>query len=362
MIKTGVITKYHNNWNFGGLLQAYALVETLKGLGYEAEQISYVQNKKIPIKNRLTALARNTVMKIKSHRLVGFYKPYRDFMNEIPHTELYNCKSVSRTNDIYDNFIVGSDQVWNPLLCTDGYFLEFADKHKNIISYAASIGVESLDDRQKDFFAKKLKYFDAVSLREKNLVDTLSEITQKEVVWTPDPTLLLTSDKWENVARRVIDKRTEKPYVLTYLLGGNDEHFRLAETLAQRENLTVINIPFTINDYLKNKNNIHGIGPREFLWLIKNAEYVLTDSFHATVFSILFGVKFGNTIREMNGNPKTSSRIDSLYEMLGISERWVVSDDDFEKIKALPDADGVEKSLSKVRKTGLEFLTKSLGA
>ncbi|MBQ9375993.1 MAG: polysaccharide pyruvyl transferase family protein [Ruminococcus sp.] len=361
MLKTGVITKYYNNRNSGGLLQAYALIEALNGLGYDAEQISYVQHKKIPIKNRLTAFARECVIKAKTHGFFGLYKAPREFMLDIPHTQVYNYKTISKTNDIYDAFITGSDQIWNPLLCTDGYFLEFADKDKTKISYAASIGIESLDDKQKEFFANSAKDFVAISLREKNLVECLSEVLEKQVEWMPDPTLLLSADDWEKAIRKVSDKRTEKPYILTYLLGGNQEHFRLANCLSEKAGVAVINIPFTVNDYLKNKNNIYGIGPREFLWLIKNAEYVLTDSFHATVFSILFNVKFGNTLREMNGNAKTTSRIDSLYEMIDIPDHWIKDENDFDKITALNDTDNVEKRLQEIQNTGLEFLKKSLG-
>lgn len=316
--KIGVITHYWGNENCGGLLQAYALVYILNSMGYKAEQISYIQNKKEShnLRHKAKQGIKKLIISRKAGKIQG--KEFRMFMEDIPHSKIYTYNTISNSNQEYEVFISGSDQIWNPMLCCDGYFLEFVDKNKKKISYAASIGLSHLTQEQLENLKIKLQSFDAISLREKDLVQILSDVLKKKIYNVLDPTLLLSRRTWNLVEDKDVNPKCGK-YILTYFLSGNPVYKQLAEKIADFYGMKIINLPHTFKDSLKNKNNVYNWGPRQFISYINKAEIVLTDSFHATVFSILYHKRFATVQRENSGEEKTTSRINSLYENLGIA-------------------------------------------
>lgn len=363
-MKIGILTKYYRNFNCGGLLQAYALAKYLEKEGYDTEQISYIQNKP-GIKSRFQSLkykSKNILIQIRYRKLIAVNKNFIDFMLNVPHSKkIYNNETIGKTNKIYDVFIVGSDQIWNPRLCMDGYFLEYADKSKIKIAYAASIGIEQFQKQDEEIFIRELSKFDAISLRESSLKHSLELITGKDIKVVLDPTLLLPVKEWDYLSETSnFVKRSS--FVFMYLLSGNPKQKVLIEKFAKTKGLDIISIPNTFNESFIGKYNYYGAGPKEFLSLIKEAEYVFTDSFHATVFSVLFEKKFGIFPREGNfdSEVRTTSRLEELLKTLHINNQWISDQNDFYKLDRIQNWDKIKTYLERNIKESHDFLLNSI--
>lgn len=321
----GIITMYYNSVNYGGLLQAYALCKALdKKEGVHSRQIQYNDRK---LKYRIAGFVRNCQYKIKNAKLYGTYglsfyrnnkkrkKKILKFAAEyIPHTkEIFTRKNIYKTNEIFDSFVCGSDQVW----CSrDGrYYLDFANKDK--YAYAGSSGKSSYNQQETEVFCKHLSDFKAVSAREKDLSEFLSDLLEKDVPCVLDPTLLLDKTDWDQVcSSRIIPE----DYVFCYFLGNDTEHRKLAEKYAKDNNLKLVTLPhlqqkLTKCDIKFGQYQLYEIDPGDFISLIRYAKCVLTDSFHASVFSCIYEKKF--FVFERKGHKGMSSRIHTLVDLFG---------------------------------------------
>ena len=212
---------------------------------------------------------------------------------------------------------MGSDQVWNPYFAGfDYYFLNFVSEKVKKISYSASIGVStvSLD------YSKKMKMFlndfNHISVREDEANTLIRQITDRNDIKTLlDPTMLLTANEWEKVMKKP-KIYNGKPYILLYFLGKLSQKRRKEiDALASKEQCYIIEI-------LNPKDPYYESGPSEFIYLEKNAKYIFTDSFHSSVFSIIFNVPFIIYNREENGWESMNSRINTLISTLELHDRW----------------------------------------
>lgn len=347
MKKVAIITI--NSINFGNRLQNYALQKVIDSLGYKAYTI---KREHIPWNKK------NIIeyMKDFARTLLGTRKGLyiRFNINNICFSRHYALVNKVENNlkKYYDFFVTGSDQVWNPHyghIVGQSDLLYFADNNQKI-SYAASFGVEDIPDNQREKYRNALKDFKAISVREKAGEKLVYQLTGRKAIVTLDPTLLLDVEQWSNIAKRPRYVPSGK-YILIYTLGPKTKLF---------------------NDYVKNefrhkgieiydvlKSNINNrepaVGPAEFIYLINHAEVVLTDSFHATVFSIMFHIPVRTFPR--NGIDM-SSRIVSLAALLGLEKNFTNvgvffsdSDTDYEKI---------EKHLNKEREKSIDFLKNAL--
>ena len=189
-------------------------------------------------------------------------------------------------NDRYDFFIVGSDQVWNPhWVNSSDVFLEFANSDKRI-AYSASFGIGELPKDKEAGFKKGLEGMKHISVRENAGAEIVKKLTGREVPVLLDPTLTLTKDQWDKIVSRPAWYRDEK-YILVFFLSKLPELARVEiERIAKENNFKIVELMDETNiDYYTST-------PEEFLYLIKNAGLVYTDSFHCTVFSILFNTAF----------------------------------------------------------------------
>ena len=239
---------------------------------------------------------------------------------KIPHTEMvYSGKSITECNVQYDAFITGSDQVWNLDWYHPAYFLDFVDTNKIKISYAASSAKSTLTDEQKAIFKKSLKDYNAVSVREENMVDMLKDLSPVLPQLVVDPVLLLDSDDWDTISS---GRKCEEPYILCYFLGKNKASRRLVKAFAKKNGLKIACISMTNDKVTRNLGDydVSNASPEDFVSLIKNAEYVFTDSFHACVFSIIHRKDFFVFNRSRKG--EMSSRITSLLDMFEMPERF----------------------------------------
>lgn len=338
--RIGILTHYYGSNNYGGILQAYALCRKLNLMGYSAEQICYPLHEPMSLQELSKRLNRNmslekilTIVPRKilyitnnyknSNILLDRYKSFSEFREKsIPHSkELYLDSTIANCVDDYDIFITGSDQVWNPIWFRKGFFLDFVPKKKKKIAYAASIGQSTLTNEQRTLMKHKLADFYAISVREKSSVKLLSEITGCKIEWVLDPTMLLPMPEWDAVCS---EQLVAGPYILCYFLGNGLLGRKMAEQFAMQHKLSVVNIPM-----LGKYNKLDGFGdiklcnasPNDFISLIKYADCIFTDSFHACVFSILYRKQFYAFNRD--DGRSMISRIESILEIIHGEKRLI---------------------------------------
>lgn len=352
-MKTATVTWASYN-NYGTLLQAYALQKAIEQLGYENVIISdreilnerkaktsinsaekqLIQAHQDGISARLQRLLTNPgrlsrmlLMRTNREKYDLPYNGSQSACNEFRRSELrilYGQISDSLTalNDQFDAFICGSDQVWS---VHDGvfnpyYYLDFVTKKK--ISYASSLGTDRISPETAQIIKNLLADFSAVSVREGASAKQLSSLAGKEVAWVADPTLLHDRAFWEQFTASV--NRQKGKYLLCYFLENKAWYFNYAREIAKKMKLRIVLIPNKW-DYLSNEYVIrNGVGPKEFVSLIQHAEYVLTDSYHGSIFSLIFEKDFQYLLRFAADDPKSQNiRIQSLYDYLKINERIV---------------------------------------
>ena len=305
-MRIAIFTHYYLSNNYGGNLQAYALCKVLEDLGHEADQVCYLRNTNVKqsmifrMKKRLKSSIKNATIILYDKNFfknIDMRKRAICVFNQesIPHTnKVYDDTCISLLNEEYDFFITGSDQVWHPNVLCSGYLLEFCDSPSKKISYAASIATNKIDLQSENRLKKALSSFSHISTREQDSVSLLSEMGIRDCEWVLDPTLLLTSEEWRKTAQPF---KIEKDYVLTYFLGDNEQSRQNALEYAKRNGLLLVSLPFLLNSYRKCDRGygdiqLYAVSPEQLLYLIDHSKAVFTDSFHATVFSILLSTPF----------------------------------------------------------------------
>ena len=343
-MRIGILTHYYNSSNYGGNLQAYALCRVIGSLGCEVHQIQYDRSKdNLFWSNRnkscstLRRIIRKPYWQLRSmyhnacigreiaEKLKSREKDVRGFNQAlIPHSpRVYNYTDMAAIVLDYNVFITGSDQVWHPLAVCDAYLLDFADGQKYPkFSYAASIAVESLSEQQLERYRRSLRDYQAISVRENNAVEIVRPITELSVEQVLDPTLLLGVEQWNEIA---VDNIIQGRYVFCHFLGNDERHRAVATEYARENELKIVTIPYLSDGYAKRNRNfgdvqLYEVGPAEFISLIKHSECVLTDSFHAAVFSLLYQKEFFTFDRSVTQS--MGSRLYSLMDLFDVQEHF----------------------------------------
>ena len=231
----------------------------------------------------------------------------------------YTRENIASTNNKYDLFLVGSDQVWNMKL-TDGdytYLLDFVEDNEKKISYAASFGYKEIPEKYIEENKKLLNQFKVLNVREKQGKEILDVITEKESNITVDPTFLLTKEEWESLISDQGEKK--KDYIFVYLPYYSKETFDFIRALAQKENCKIIYIHGSLRNEIGMKN-LRTASPIDFLSLVKNAKYIVTGSFHAICFSLIFEKEFFYTVSTIK---QFNSRLEDLISLVGLENRKV---------------------------------------
>lgn len=338
-MRIGIITFFHKSTNYGGVLQAYALCKYLNDRGHLAMQIQYVPEvSKISAasstsrelwKKVYTRIEKKLNQKknkqIKKRMETAFCK----FRDSVPHTEREYTKADIHEAK-FDAFIAGSDQIWNPIWHDSSYLLSFVENDAIKLSYAASMGVSSLDKEQEKIFTKYLVDFKDISVREQAASEALSPLLDQEVQVSVDPTLLLSAQEWDALAT---EQKIKDPYVFLYFLGDDINARKSAEKFAKAKGLKIVMIPDLLGTYRKIDRKIKGeritdAAPGDFISLIKHADYVITDSFHACVFSLLYHKEFFAFQR--TGSMEMGSRIRNLTALFSCTERFCAKRDEME--------------------------------
>lgn len=276
------------------------------------------------------------------------------FLKNATRPRRYICYSKAVHRDIakrYRAVIVGSDQVWNPITIScktaDTYFLSFIPPEKRF-SYAASIGTNDIPMDKRPMYEKALLAFNKISVREdagKRIVEELTGRTDVQVL--ADPTMLLTTQEWDAVAELPKHKLPER-YLLTYFLGEvSDSRRQAIERKAAELDCETI--------WLMDKNSpFYAIGPGHFVYMIKHAQMVCTDSFHGSVFSFLYDQPLAIFDRKDNVE-NMSSRLETLASKFELHD-CLVQNEDLSEVPMKPDYSKGYQALEEERKKSKAFL------
>lgn len=373
MKKIGIITINDYN-NFGNRLQNYALQEIIRSLGFDVETIVYIPDKKN--ENKLL-LKINTLRTITLKRACEFFLEYifSKFNNiknknkievRIKAMKKFTFNYIKETNysiwidefpedlaERYDYFVVGSDQVWNPNFrkCSPIDFLTFAPKNKRV-TYAPSFGVHRIPIEYRSKYIKWLSEINNLSVRENAGVDIIKDLTGKNAELLIDPTALISVDKWVSLFNKE-SKSIGKKFILTYFLGKiNNYDKEKINKMAAKQDLKIINLGEQCTE------DAYATDPVEFLRHIYSAEIILTDSFHGSLFSILFMKPF--VVFERNGStPSMNSRLDTLLSKFNLENRKWDKNSKMEDYLHIKYSD-VGTILDTERDMALEYLRKAL--
>lgn len=372
MKKVGIMT-HHRFYNQGTMLQAYALQKKIELLGCEAELIDYKEIIHGTIGNRIYKRICHPLATIEEIRKIVNAKKNQDkikrsqerydefYKNLNIGSEKYNSQEeLRRTPPNYDIYMVGSDQTWNPYLPinTEAYYLSFVPEGKKKTSYAPSIGVNQIPEEKKTLMKKWLTNFEQISCREKNGCELLENILNTKVEEVLDPTFLISESEWNAVS---IERTIKEKYMICYFLGNNSNNIENAEKIAKLLGLKTYYIYTYDSKINKNLNYLFDVGPAEFLGLIRNADFVCTDSFHGSVFSIIFNKQFCSFTKRKDKGESDNNRIYKLLDLFNIKERYISQDKEIVKFDICNiDYKKVNSILEKERIKSENYLKKCL--
>ena len=382
MKKVGICACY-NSRNYGSMLQAYATQVVINSMGFESEYIVYKKKKNLKyLINQIPRLFNANLMQdkmlhfTKRFKLIGHpdiqkrlllrelaFQKFKSQYYKSFSPEYYGYEELSNSAKNYDTVLVGSDQLWTPGgLSTNFYNLMFVPDNINKVSYATSFGVDKIPKHQYKKTKEYLSRINYLSVREKKGAELINNIANLNAKVVADPTMLLTKEEWNNTMPN--KDLVRGSYIFCYFLGDNVNHRKVSLELKQKTGLKIVSIPF-LDTYVKGDESfgdeqLYDIGPDGFVSLIRNADYILTDSFHGTVFSLLFEKKFVifNRYSEDSSNSR-NSRIDSLCSLLGIEGRRY-SGDIYSTALSDIDYSMVHGKLSELRDKSKEFLKNAL--
>jgi len=360
-MKTGILT-FPNSISYGAALQMYALYKTVGKMGHDVEVLNYhneymkaeKHTGKPTVNTSLKDGIKNKVRTLMHSRLYSnfnrFEKQHIKLYPEVAFTDKAELEAVGKR---YEAVICGSDQVWNPLI-TDSdmsYFLSFCKENTKRISYAPSFGIEAFSDDFCENVAEELNKFHAVSVREAPGKELVEKLTDKKAQLVIDPTLLLDSSEWKTLEKK--HPAAKGDYILYYAAIRSESLFEKCLEFSKQTGIKIIFVGGNPVQKLKNKNPLLeyavDASPEEWLYLISNARYVFTNSFHGTAFSIIYRKDF---FVEYPGF--ANSRLVQLLSSLGLEKRAIKEYTDI-TCDAVDYAE-VDVKLSAIRENSLEFL------
>lgn len=355
--------------NYGNRLQNYALQKVLTGLGFDVETIKRKTWRDLRGIKKYKQLIKKMIKVVlgypcgRYHKLrVRSFEKFNNRYLKFSDVVLSDNRYPSGLSERYDYFVVGSDQVWNAgfrIIYEDikNHLAFFAESQQRI-SYAASFGTDKIAPGYEDVFKEELPKFKAVSVREISGVRIARECGVEATV-VIDPTMLLTGSQWLEIAKKP-SYIEDEPFILTYFLGDRDDELNdYIRRISEGKKIVNLEIESVLDDKISSVDE-YCSAPDEFVWLAANADCIITDSFHATVFSILFHRPFCVFERKaINDSYKMGSRLDTLLELFHL-DRFHDSNRSFSVIPEEYVTDEIEQILMTERKKSMEFLRSAL--
>lgn len=370
-MKIGIIT-WFTGPNYGTNLQAIALQNYLRKQGYDVKIVNYEVESKYN-KNRRTLIEKIEYFPEKYAqkfaRRIFFKKEKAIRDKKLSRAIQDNCiltKRCENEDDLvsvfnsFDLLISGSDQVWNPNWYHRFYYADYQGVTTRRISYAASMGVTEIIKEVEPEIRRSISKFDAISVREQNAISLLEPYVTCKPVAVVDPTLLLNSEDWAAIFPPT-GEAPKEDYVLGFFIEGNFNHIIATRKFADKNKMKYVFVPYGGLSYYQIGDRHGDAGLEDLLELIRNARYVITDSFHITVFSIIHRKQFYSFMRyRENPITSTNSRIRNLLHMAGLENRGL--EYNTKRIKEIADInytyheDSLQQEIDKSKK----FLEKSI--
>lgn len=367
----GIITIHKIN-NYGSVFQAYALQKVCEDLGYKVEIIDYNYPNSF-----------HTIRTYASHEdsqpnepkwikilyaidLIKQHKGIEAFVNKFQKLSSKQYNDPSELNNDaphYDIYITGSDQLWNPRFCNGdpAFLLHFAPDDALKISYAASIGANSIPEELKPQYKELLKRYTYISVRENSGVQVVNDVAGKEATVVLDPTLLLSRDQWNLIAtpKRLFKKKYILCYFLNYTFNAFPYVDKLAEYMQKQTGYEIMRVarpPQRIG--LPHTHYRVDASPEDFLALVRDAEMVLTTSFHGTAFAVNYGKPVFTVVQNKDAS---DSRQVSLMCNLGLEAQILsIKDSMPDRCRFIYDVQSEQMLLEKLRAKSVDFLKNAL--
>lgn len=368
--RVGLIT-FHFAHNYGTVMQAYGLIECLRTLGISANTIDYHPayvvdggKFKFPLNikdirvNLIIAYQKYTKMMKNIKPDYGLSTKFDNFQKEYLYIDRVKYDSITALREnppVFDVYISGSDQIWYPSEqygVDAAYFLDFGASSIKRVSYASSFGRDFIPEDSHQEIGRLLKNINVISVREKSGVDIVNRLSNSTAYWMPDPTILLSS--YEKI---IVAPSEDRPYMMSYILRSGKRIFDIQKFLADRLELKIV-APYNAMRRWKNIGEIVYPGPKEWLGYIKYSKFVVTNSFHGTVFSVLFNKPF-ITIALSGNKSGLNERAKSFLSSVGLEHR-LVSDLSENAVERFIDEEidwfPVNEKLAKMRESGISFI------
>ena len=364
--KTVAYITRHIVANYGPVLQAYATQEALKNIGAKPLCIDYFRTDELPEnlvatrlstskwnKNPLTRaffmLTQKPVYALADKRFAGYRK-----IIEVTERQYHSVSELCENPPEADIYMTGSDQVWNTVVCGEldpAYFLSFVPEGKPKTAYAASFG-GNLSDEQKSQIKPLLDEYDFISVRENSGTELLKSMNI-QAAQVLDPTFLLSKTEWEKLLPK---RETNEKYALVYQLHPNKKLDRYAKAYAKKHGLKLYRISHCFHHAVRSGKFVLCPPIEEFLWYIKNAQVLITDSFHGTAFAIGLNTPFLDILPT-----NYSERISSILTLIGCENRILKDYNDFETAALPIDFDRVNAIIEKERANSYAVLKRMTG-
>lgn len=361
MDRVAIISR-HAISNYGSLLQAFALEQTIRDLGYDARTIDYIKTEekswhlcKVELLNskwNVNLLTRFVFYAVNIPNRVRQFLRFSKFRRELLHLtrEYSSIDEIKKELPEADLYCTGSDQVWNETIYDQldwAYFLTFLDNQKRI-AYAASFGKGSIKEELKPQIVNALSKYERISVREQSGLDIINSIGISGTV-VLDPTLLLSGEKWE----KIIGEATapQGKYILLYQIHNNKDLVEYALQYARRIGCKAYNISVSFTQKHAGMKFVCLPSYKEVLALFKGAHCIVTDSFHATAFSINFNKQFVTIMPKLS-----ASRIRSILSMMGLESRVLTDTNNFDLPEKEIDYSLVNPRLESLRRTSIAWL------
>lgn len=372
-MKIGIMT-INSAYNYGCVLQAWSLQKYLEKEGHEAFIINYripeidnvyrlfQERERFSFRplNQLYNGLRHIKFNLTQKPRIKKAAKFEHFINEVMNTtRVYSSFRELEEGEAgkeYDVLITGSDQVWNGSI-TKGlkpaYFLAFDHSGKKKLAYAASIGKLELMKAERDFFQEYLKEYDRIAVREESAKQLIAPLVKQPVSVVVDPTLLLEKSDFDAMKQPA---RFKKPYILVHVIGKDKDLKAIVNQVSEQTGLPVVQNRMA-KQFPNELGRFADAGPEEFIGLIEGAELVITNSFHATVFSIIYGRNFITIPHKMY-----PERMVNLLQITGLEDHLIASAEELpeQTSQLMPDYKKVWERLARRQEESREFLKDAL--
>lgn len=355
--KIGILT-WHYYQNFGSALQCFALQDYLTTLGKEVKVVNYRNPKygSVNMPKEWLCYYLAPLLEMISNRFklanLCFRRKY------IKETRLVRTNAeIAMLSKRFDTVVFGSDQIWAPNLLNSVYLGEPIESNVRKISYAASIGLNDIPEELVPQYKEHLSDFYAIGIREQEGKDLLKRKCGIESTVVLDPTLLVSVDTYKKMQRKV--KGIEKPYLFCYFLNKEHQYKDRVQLYAQENNLTIVGVSDNAQD-AEWMTRLTGLGADHFLWIINHAQTVMTDSYHGSIFSLLFHKNLWVFQRFAEDSPICqNSRLRQLSSYFYLDNRIISADSTIDDSHPI-DFNTFEARLKELKDSSIDFLKQAL--